>query len=149
MATIHLPTDFREFVQLLNARDVEYLVIGGYAVGIHGYPRSTGDLDIWISREPANAEAMAAALREFGFADEELSADLFMEPEKVIRLGVPPVRIEVHTSISGVEFADCYAARATVSLGDLRLPLIGLDDLKTNKRSAGRHKDLDDLENLP
>jgi hypothetical protein len=149
MATIHLLSDFKEFLKLLNAHHVEYLLIGGYAVGYYGYPRATADLDVWISIHPANADKVVAVLREFGFDDPELSADLFLKQWQIIRLGVPPARIELTTTITGVDFAECYAARATDAVDGVPVNLIDLDHLKTNKRASGRHQDLADLEHLP
>ena len=127
MATIQLPPDFKEFLRLLNSSEVEYLVIGGYAVNYYGYARATADLDIWISTAPKNAEKAASVVREFGFAQAE--AAVFLEPGKVIRMGVPPVRLEILTSISGVEFASCYARRRKVELAGV--------SVNTHLRSAG------------
>jgi hypothetical protein len=149
MAAINLPPDFREFLRLLNAHKVEYLLIGGYAVAYHGYPRATADLDIWIATHPRNAAQVVAALKEFGFDVPELSAKLFQAENQIVRLGVPPVRIEIATGISGVNFTECYAGRVIDVLDGLDVSLISLHDLKRNKRASGRHKDLDDLENLP
>jgi len=149
MATIHLLSDFKEFLKLLNAHHVEYLLIGGYAVGYYGYPRATADLDVWIAVHPANAEKVVAVLQEFGFDVPELSAELFLKPWQIVRLGVPPARIKVTTTISGVDFAECYAARVTATVEGIPVNLIGLDHLKTNKRASARHQDLADLEHLP
>jgi hypothetical protein len=149
MATIHLLSDFREFLRLLNAHHVEYLLIGGYAVGYYGYARATADLDIWVALHPANAEKIVAALKEFGFDVPELSTALFLKPWQIIRLGVPPARIEVTTTISGVDFAECYAARVTEMVDGVPVNLIDLDHLKINKRASARHQDLADLEHLP
>lgn len=149
MATIDLPPDFRDFLRLLNAHRVEYLLIGGYAVAYHGYPRATADLDLWIATTPQNAERVVAVLRDFGFDLPEISPALFLTQGQIIRMGVPPVRIEIATAISGVAFAECYAARIVDVLDEIEVSLISLDHLKRNKRAAGRHKDLDDLENLP
>jgi len=149
MATTNLPQDFREFLKLLNAQRVKYLVIGGYAVAYHGYPRATADMDVWVEVVPANADKIVAALKEFGFDLPELSAELFLTPEKIIRMGEPPIRIEIVTSISGVTFEDCYASRVIDELDGVTVSLIGLIDLKENKKASGRYKDLDDLENLP
>lgn len=87
MATICLPPDFKEFLQLLNLHQIEYLLIGGYAVGYHGYPRSTGDIDVWIAMHPQNAKNMVTVLEEFGFCVPELSVDLFMQEGKIIQMG--------------------------------------------------------------
>ena len=149
MGTIRLPPDFREFLQLLNAHQVEYLLVGGYAVGYHGYPRATVDMDIWIRREASNAEQMVLVLREFGFDVPNLSKDLFLREDQIVRMGVPPIRLEIFTSIPGVQFDDCYRSRIVDELGGITVNLINLEDLKANKRASGRNKDLDDLENLP
>jgi len=149
MAPANLPRDFKEFLRLLGAHSVEYLLIGGYAVAYHGYPRATADLDVWIALNPPNAERTVAALREFGFDLPDLRPEVFLQEHKIIRLGRPPLRIEIATSISGVTFADCYRARLEAQLDGVEVNLIDLEHLKLNKRAAGRHKDLDDLENLP
>lgn len=149
MATIHLSPDFKEFLKLLNAHQVEYLLIGGYAVSYHGYPRATVDMDIWIALQPANAERIVAVLKEFGFDLPELSPQLFLKEWQVIRLGVPPVRIELATTVSGVNFNECYAERLTDILDGVKVNLISLRHLKINKKASGRHSDLADLENLP
>jgi hypothetical protein len=129
--------------------NVKYLLIGGYAVGYHGYPRATVDMDIWVAIHPQNAQKIVAVLEEFGFNLPELNADLFLERDKIIRLGVPPMRLEILTTISGVEFEASYQNRIEDELDGVKISLISLDDLKRNKLSSGRHKDLNDLENLP
>jgi predicted nucleotidyltransferase len=149
MATIHLPPDFKDFLKLLNEHKVRYLLIGGYAVGYHGYPRATADMDIWTAMEPGNAKKIVAVLGEFGFDLPELSAELFLKEKQIVRMGVPPVKIEITTSISGVEFDECYKERVTDTLDGIRVNLISLKHLKVNKKASGRYKDLDDLENLP
>lgn len=149
MATINLPQDFKEFLQLLNDHEVKYLLVGGYAVGYHGFPRATVDMDIWVAINPKNAQKMVAVLEEFGFNFPELNVDLFLEQDKIIRMGVPPMRLEILTSVSGVEFEICYQNRIIAELDGVQIDVIGLDDLKRNKLAAGRHKDLNDLENLP
>jgi predicted nucleotidyltransferase len=149
MATTHLPLDFKEFLKLLAAHKVEYLLIGGYAVGYYGYPRATADMDIWIAMHPANSERIVTVLKEFGFDLPELSPQLFLKEWQVIRLGVPPVRIELATTISGVNFSECYAQRVVDVLDGVKVNLISLKNLKANKKASGRHHDLSDLENLP
>jgi phage replication-related protein YjqB (UPF0714/DUF867 family) len=148
MATIRLPSDFREFLQLLNAHQVEYLLVGGYAVGYHGYPRATVDMDIWIGRGPATAAKVVRVLREFGFDVPNLSADLFLKEDQIVRMGQPPIRLEIFTSIPGVRFEECFAARVVGEIDGIMVNLINLQDLKANKRASGRSKDLADLENL-
>lgn len=146
---ITLPNDFKDFLRLLNEHQVEYLLIGGYAVGYHGYPRATNDLDIWIMNHPENAAKMVSVLQAFGFDSPELVPDLFLAENTVIRMGVSPIRIEVLTTISGVQFDDCYANRIHDTIDGVDVMLLSLPDLKINKQASGRHKDLDDLEHLP
>jgi hypothetical protein len=134
---------------LLNAKRVEYLLIGGYAVGYHGYPRATADMDIWVAVNPENADKIVVALKEFGFAVPGLSAGLFLRQNQIIRMGVPPMRIELTTTISGVDFEECYAARVVAELDGVKVNLINPKHLKINKKASGRYKDLNDLENLP
>jgi hypothetical protein len=144
-----LTKDFKEFLNFLNARGVEFLVIGGHAVAFHGYPRATADLDIWIAIDPANASRVAAALRDFGFNVPELKPDLFLKEDRVIRMGVAPNRIEIQTGIDGVKFSDCFPRRVTAELDGVPVAFISLNDLKANKAASGRNKDLADLDNLP
>ncbi len=149
MAKGVLPADFREFLKLLNEEEVEYLLIGGYAVGYHGYPRTTADMDVWVESSPDNAAKVVKVFRRFGMDDPNLTADLFLQRGKIIRMGVPPMRIEVLTAIDGVTFAESFARRETVVMDGLSVNLISLRDLRKNKLASGRHKDLDDLEHLP
>lgn len=144
-----LTADFREFLRLLNAHRVEYLLVGGYAVGIHGYPRATIDLDVWVRATRENADRVIEALRDFGFDTLTLTPQLFVEPRSIVRFGVPPFRIEVMTAIDGVEFDPCRSRALACDIDGVSVPVISLADLKVNKRAAGRHKDLNDLENLP
>lgn len=146
---IELHPDFRDFLKFLNSHGVKYLLVGGYAVGYHGYPRATGDMDIWIAIDEQNAEKTAEVLSEFGMPAEKISKNLFAEKDKIIRMGVPPVRIEIITGASGVSFDDCYPRRETVDINGIMVNFISLQDLKINKKATGRHKDLEDLENLP
>ena len=149
MAKLQLPQDFKEFLKLLNANSVEYLVIGGYAVGAHGYVRATNDLDIWVKMSQENAERMVRTLREFGFGVSGLNPELFLDPKSLVRLGVPPLRVEILTSVSAVEFDACYAERELVTIEELPIPVMSLACLRANKAGAGRVKDLADLDNLP
>ena len=149
MAEHVLPGDFKEFLKLLNAADVEYLLIGGYAVGYYGYPRTTADMDVWVAISAGNASKLVDVFRRFGMQDLKLKPELFLQRGKIIRVGVPPMRIEVLTEIDGVSFAECYAAREVVTLDGHKVNLISLRHLRTNKLASGRHKDLDDLEHLP
>ena len=146
---IELPLAFKEFLKLLNEKEVRYLLIGGYAVGYHGYPRATNDMDIWIALHPDNAERVVKVLQEFGFYLPELKPELFLKENAIIRMGVPPMRLEISTGISGVEFDECYASRIVDVLDGMQANIIDLQHLKINKKAAGRWKDLADLENLP
>ena len=149
MAKIELHPDFKDFLKLLNSYNVRYLLVGGYAVGYHGYPRATGDMDIWIELSEQNSKKVASAFRDFGMSDEVISEGLFLEENKVIRMGVPPVRLEVITGASGVNFEECYSNREVVEIDGILINFISLQDLKRNKQAAGRYKDLEDLEHLP
>ena len=145
---MHLPKDFKELLRLLDSKKIEYLVVGGYAVALYGYPRATGDMDIWIAISRNNAHKIVKALREFGFNAPQLKEELFLEKENNIRMGNPPLRIEILTSIDGVEFPECYANRNTVTIDDIDINFISIEDLRKNKKASGRHQDLADLENL-
>ncbi len=149
MAMIQLPPDFKEFLKLLNKHKVEYLLVGGYAVGYYGYPRATSDMDIWIAVKPTNANKIVSALNEFGFDAPELTTDLFLEENKIIRMGVPPVRLEIITTISGVDFDSCYQQKKHGKIDGVEVNIIDLENLRKNKTASGRYKDLNDLENLP
>ena len=143
-----LPQDFRVFLKLLNSKRIEYLLIGGYAVGYYGYPRATADMDIWIAISKENARKVTEAMKDFGVDTPALSEGIFLEPGKIIRMGYPPIRIEVLTEISGVNFKRCYARREEIKIDGIKIKMISLGDLLKNKKASGRHKDLNDLENL-
>lgn len=136
-------------MELLHSHEVQYLIVGGYAVGYHGYPRATGDLDLWIATTPKNAEHLLRVLEEFGFGSVGITREDLQEPGKVIRMGFPPVRIELLTSISGVDFAACFERRIVDVIDGTPANFIDLEHLKANKRASGRLKDLSDLEGLP
>ena len=128
---------------------VEYLLIGAYAVGYHGYPRATKDLDVWIASTTENAIRIVSTLEQFGFGTPELTAELLLRPNHVVRMGEEPLRIEILNWASGVDFDECYRERIIDTLDGVEVSLIGLNHLKTNKRASGRLKDLADLEELP
>ena len=149
MATIQLPPDFEEFLSLLNSERVEYLLVGGYAVVYHGYPRTTGDMDVWVAFHEENAIRLARALERFGFSASSVAPGFLLKEGRILRMGIPPMRIEVINRASGVEFHACYEARVVDTLGAVQVNLIDLEHLKKNKLAAGRPKDLVDLDNLP
>ncbi|MCP4451340.1 MAG: hypothetical protein GY809_07760, partial [Planctomycetes bacterium] len=114
MAVPELPQDFKEFLKLLNDLKVKYLLVGGYAVGYYGYPRATADIDIWIAVAPDNAQNVLQAFHQFGMKSPDLSVDTFQLDDKIIRMGLPPMRIEIMTSIDGVVFEDCFPRRQMI-----------------------------------
>ncbi len=143
-----LSKDFKEFAELLHSNGVEYLIVGGYALAAYGHPRYTGDLDFWIGCGADNAARVLAALEQFGFGSLGVTQADLTTPERVIQLGYPPRRIDLLTSIDGVEFGACYARKVDVDVDGMRLHFIALEDFKRNKRAVGRHQDLADLESL-
>ncbi len=143
-----LNQDFKEFIQSLNANNVRYPVVGGYAVAFHGHPRYTKDIDVWVEATPENALRVIQALEQFGFASLNLKAEDFLTPDQVVQLGFPPNRIDILTEAEGVDFAECYASRMQVEMDGIPMNFIDLVNLKKNKRAAGRLQDLADLENL-
>jgi len=149
MALPALPRDFKEFLKSLNSNGVEYLLIGGYAVAIHGHVRATNDIDVWVKISPENAARIQRALCEFGFASALSNGDRFLTPNNVVRMGVPPIRIAILTSISGVEFEPCYRDKEMIRIEEVMVPVISLARLRENKAASGRLKDLADLESLP
>jgi len=140
--------DFKELLALFNEHHVSYVIVGGYALAFHGAPRFTGDLDIFVKPDHENARRIGAALDAFGFASLGLTEADFEQPDQVIQLGVPPVRIDLITSISGVSWTDAIAGRVQSHYGDVPVNYIGRDQFILNKRATGRTKDLADLEAL-
>ncbi len=140
--------DFKEFIKLLNVNDVKYLVVGGYAVAFHGYPRYTKDLDFWLWLDQKNAENTVKTLNDFGFVSLSLTADDFLNPDNVIQLGHPPNRIDLITQVSGIAFDSCYANRQEVDFEGVQVSFIAFDDLITNKKASARLQDKVDAEKL-
>jgi len=143
-----LEKDLREFVGLLNALNVRYLVVGAHAVAYHGYPRFTADIDLFIERSPDNAERLLRVIEQFGFADLGLSTEDFLHEDQVIQLGVAPNRVDLLTFLSGVSFEDAWATREQGDVDGLIVPFISKALLKRNKAASGRMQDLADLERL-
>ena len=148
MATIRLPEDFRDFLKLLNSHQVEYLLIGGYAVCYHGFYRTTADIDIWVAVSRENAEKLVKLIRQFGFETPALSEELFLNAGRMIRMGVEPTRIELLTEISGCEFEECFEKRIEGNLDGIPVKIISREDLIANKLKTGRLKDLLDVQKL-
>ena len=145
---IPLPRDFQDFLRLLNANDIRYVVIGGYAVAFHGYVRYTGDLDIFVELSLENAGKLTRALREFGFDLPTVKPALFLRKGKIIRMGHEPMRLEILNEIDGVSFQECYRRRRIATLGGLKINFIALPQLLKNKRATRRQRDLADVEAL-
>lgn len=143
-----LTPDLKEFIQLLGDNSVRYLIVGGYAVAFHGHPRYTKDLDIWIHLEPSNAARIVAALRQFGFGSLDLQPADFLAVDQIIQLGYPPNRIDLLTTLPGVDFDECYKGRVVVEVDGVTVNFIDLENLRKNKAASGRFQDLADLENL-
>lgn len=140
--------DFSEFVELLIKHEVEYLVVGGYAVGIHGHPRYTGDLDIWLNISDENAQRILTVVNEFGFSSYKLSVADFTNEGNVIQLGYPPLRIDLLNQIDGVTFSECYKNKKEVTIDNFTINFISYKDLLKNKRASNRPQDIGDLDNL-
>ncbi len=140
--------DFRELLGLFNAHSVEYMIVGGYALAFHGAPRFTGDLDVFVRPTAQNAHRILAALNDFGFGSLNLGAEDFSTQDRVVQLGVPPVRVDLITSVSGVSWEACWAGRQPGAYGDVPVAFIGREQFIANKRAVGRTKDLADLEAL-
>jgi hypothetical protein len=147
MAT-KIAQDFKDLLALLEEHSVEYLLVGGYAVGIYGYARATVDLDIWVRRSIENAKKVEAALCKFGFPLDRVRLEEFTEPDTVFQMGVPPSRLDILTSVSGVEFDEAFDRRVRATLDGVEINLISLADLRTNKLATGRPKDLNDVQEL-
>jgi hypothetical protein len=139
--------DFREFIFLMNANGVEYVIVGSFALSFHGHPRATGDMDVWIRRSPENASTILKVLDEFGFGSLGVTGDDLLE-DKVIQLGQPPVRIDLMTELDGLTPDEIWAGRIAGRFGDMSVFYLGREAFVRNKRSLGRHKDLADLEAL-
>ncbi len=141
--------DFLELLGALNDAEARFLVVGAYAVGIHGRPRATKDLDVWVEASPANSARVLAALRRFGAPLGDLTEGDFATPGTGFKMGAPPRRIDILTKISGVSFEDAWPRRVEAGFGpDVRCGVIGIDDLIANKKAAGRPQDLADVDAL-
>lgn len=140
--------DFKEFVELLIKNRVEYLIVGGYAVGVHGYPRYTGDLDIWINNSDENSKRILKCVNDFGFSSYNLKLTDFTKDGSIIQLGYPPIRIDIINQVDGVKFSECFTNKKIVKVDNLQVNFIGYDDLIKNKKATSRPRDIDDIQNL-
>jgi predicted nucleotidyltransferase len=144
-----LDPNFKELLNALNSAKVKFLVVGGYAVNFHGYHRNTADIDIWIAVDPHNAKRVSEALQRFGFPAKSVPPEEFQQRGNISRFGRPPLRVDILTDPSDLDFEECYKRRKVATLEGVKVPFISLEDLKRNKKAAGRTKDRADLENLP
>jgi hypothetical protein len=145
---MEIQKDFKELFECFNAHSVSYLIVGGYAMAFHGAPRFTGDIDLYVKPDPANAERILKALDMFGFGGLDLAVEDFLQPDKVVQLGVPPVRIDLVTSISGVSWEDAFKGAMKGYYGDAPVLYLGRDAFILNKKATGRKRDAADLEAL-
>lgn len=145
---IELDENFKEFIELLNLKKVRYLLVGGYAVGLHGYPRFTGDLDVWVKPGFENGEKIVKVLSEFGFASLNVTAENFIEKDNIHQFGYPPVRIDILTGVSGLIFDNCFARKKKMRLDGVWVNVVHITDLKQNKIASGRPEDLFDVRKL-
>ena len=145
---MNLSKDLREFVELLNSRKVNYLLVGGHAVAFHGYPRFTGDIDFWIDTSLENAALVAEVVRDFGFASLHIDAADFSAPDRIIQLGRAPHRIDILTSITGVSFPEAWQTRIPTNIGQLEISVISKELLVRNQLATGRPQDLADVKRM-
>lgn len=145
---MELDKDFKEFIELLNEHKVKYLIIGGYAVNFHGYPRYTKDIDFWLWMTKPNIKKLIKAIKEFGFGGLNLEVEDFLTPENIIQLGYEPYRIDLLVDVEGVDFEKCYKRRTEAELDGTDVNFLSLKDLITAKKKAGRLQDLADAEQL-
>jgi hypothetical protein len=145
---MEIQSDFRELLELFNANKVEYVIVGGYALAFHGAPRFTGDIDLFVSSDRDNAKRILEALKQFGFESMELSEEDFTCPDRVIQLGVPPLRIDIMTSLTGLSWQQVTSNKISSTYGRTQVYFIAKEDLISNKKALGRKKDLADIEGL-
>jgi predicted nucleotidyltransferase len=142
--------DFVDFIDPLNKAEVRYILIGGYAVILHGYNRTTGDLDVWVEKTRENHGKLMSAFDAFGFPRDAVKEEDFLLTSEldVFTFGKPPVSIDILTAVKGLEFNQAYLASQIVNMQKISVRVIDLNSLVVNKRSVGRHKDMDDIRHL-
>lgn len=143
---MEIPNDFKEFIELLNKHSVQYLIVGGYAVGFHSRPKFTNDIDFWINNSLENAELILRVLKDFGFEKLDITIEDLISPNKIIQLGMEPMRIDIMTSVSGLEFNNSFKNKVVTNYLDTTAYFININDLIQNKRKSGRKKDLYDID---
>jgi len=140
--------DFLDLLRAFTDREVRFLIVGAYALAVHGRPRATGDLDVWVEPSPENAHRVMLALEDYGAPLDEVTAADFATPATVFQMGLPPVRIDVRTELTGLTFAEAWSGRMQATFGGFAATVIGRDDFIRNKRALGRSRDLGDVESL-
>ena len=140
--------DFKELLELLNAHKAEFIIVGAYALAFHGAPRFTGDIDIFVKPDPENAEKILAALEEFGFGSLNLTKSDFEDPDKVVQLGLAPVRVDLITSLTAVSWQEAFSGKAQGTYDDVPVYYLGRKEFLSNKKTLGRKKALADIEAL-
>lgn len=143
-----LAKDFEDFIRLLNNHQVEYMIVGGYALGFHGAPRYTGDIDIWINISGENADKMLQVIIDFGFATLGFERNDFLKPGYISQIGQPPLRIDILNSIDGVSFKEAEKNKQIIDIDGLAVAYVGLQDFIKNKEATGRLKDRSDIEEI-
>jgi len=143
---MEVQSDFRDLLTLFNVHEVDYIIVGDYALAFHGAPRFTGDLDILVKSDAGNAQCIIEALEEFGFRSAGLTAEDFQSPDIVVQLGYLPIRIDIITSLTGVSIEDAFTSRIEGKYGGITVYYIGREQFVANKRAIGRKRDLADLE---
>lgn len=143
-----LNSDYKDMLQVLLDNGVKFLLVGAYAMGVHGYPRATGDIDIWVEPTAENSARVYCSMTVFGAPLHEIDETTFTTPGVVFQIGVAPRRIDIITTISGVGFNDAYQQRQIVEMEDMSIPILSLGDLIRNKRATGRDKDRLDADQL-
>lgn len=148
LVSMELTNIFEDFVKRLNACQAQYMIAGGFAVALYGYPRYTGDIDIWINPTQENAQKVLDVLKQIGYSEEDATLDDLITPDIVVQFGYPPNRIDLATGLAGVDFAGCWNRKAIIPFGDTMANFISLEDLKQNKMATARQQDLLDLKKL-
>ncbi|MCL2390606.1 MAG: nucleotidyl transferase AbiEii/AbiGii toxin family protein [Endomicrobia bacterium] len=143
-----LNSDYKELLSIFNEEKVKFILVGAYAMAVHGYPRATMDIDVWVIGELKNSEAIIKALRRFGAPLDDISSEDFQKDNVIFQIGVFPRRIDIVTSVDGLEFDEAYRRSVTVEIEDIKLKVLSKEDLIKNKLASGRTKDLADVETL-
>ena len=143
-----LAKDFEDFIKLLNKHQVEYMIVGGYALAFHGKPRYTGDIDIWIGISNTNATKLLRVISDFGLASLGLEKEDFLKEGYITQIGRPPLRIDIMNSIDGVTFNEAFVRKEVVEIDGIKMLYIGLSDFIKNKQASGRKKDLSDISEI-